>query len=463
MRFPSSWAANTTVEIFAAVRATGFSQPYEVLLRQGDKTLETVSVTPEPATDVQRVRFAFKPEDKGTFRYSVEIPASPEEVIVYNNRMDFLVKVSDKRLPVLYLEGSPREEYRFLRRALFRDKDFRIASILRVEGPKKFILQGAEPEDGLTEGYPKTLEHLYRFEAIIFGDIEAGYLSKGQLEITEEFVRKGGRGFCMLGGVNSFNLGNYQGTVIEKMLPVVLPSPAVAYQQREFSLGLTEAGEKHPVMMQSSNVLFNRNIWSKAPTLIGLNPITEVKPGATMLASEAKTTNPLLVVQQYGSGRSAAFTTGGSWHWRMAVPVEDELHEKFWKQLVRWLAVGAKARVSVELDKDLFARKEPVVIRTVVLDKVLSPVNDAAVVARLEDPFGVKQELPQEWTLSREGVYQTQYEPTESGDYKVEVEATLKDGSKASATATFSVGETLDEFSDAGQKKGLLSRSCTGP
>jgi len=453
---PREVRRNTAVEIHASVRASGFDDPFDVILRQGEEVLETVRVAPEGRMEIHRVRLSFRPDDKGTFRYAVEIPPAPDEVIVDNNRYEFLVKVTDKRLPVLYLEGSPREEYRFIRRALFRDKDFRIAGILRTEGPKKFVLQGAEPEDHLEDGFPTSKEHLYRFEAVILGDIEAGYLSKEQLDAVEAFVRQRGGGLLMLGGVNSFNLGRYQGTVVEKMLPVVLPSPDVAYEYKEFKIALSEIGEKHPVMRQSSNPLFNRNIWSKAPTLIGYNPIESVKPGAEVLAFEPKSGNPVLVVQNYGAGRAAAFTTGGSWHWQMALPVDDQLHEKFWKQLVRWLAVGSKGKLTIELNKDLFARREPVSIRTMVLDKVLEPVNDAKVVAKVTDPYNNEHELPQEWILSEEGVYQTQFEPTDVGDYQVEAVAVLKDGTKLSEIVTFSVGETLTEFTDAGQKIPLL-------
>ena len=478
---PREVRRNTAVEIYASVRAAGFGDPFDVILREGRKVLESVRVVPEAPdrgsgdlgtssqVQIHRVRLTFRPDDKGTFRDAVEVPPGSDEIILDNNRYEFLVKVTDKRLPVLYLEGSPREEYRFLRRALFRDKDFRIVSILRTEGPKKFLLQGAEEEDGLemppdrrssryaqVNGFPKTKQHLYRFEAVILGDVEAAYLTGKQRQIIEAFVRDRGGGLLMLGGVNSFNLGKYQGTEIAKMLPVVLPGPDEAYQNREFSIVLTKIGEKHPIMRQTDNVLVNRNIWSKAATLVGFNPIKQVKPGAQVLAAEPKTGSPVLVVQNYGSGRVAAFTTGGSWHWQMATPVEDELHEKFWKQLVRWLAVGSKGKITVELNKDLFARNEPVSIRTTVLDKVLDPVNDAKVLAVVTDPFDNKHRLPQEWILSEEGVYQTAYEPVDVGDYRVEVEAVMKDGEKLSQTTSFSVGETLTEFTDAGQKTELL-------
>lgn len=468
---PLEVRANTEVEVYATVRNSGLKQPFQVILRKNDNSvLAREEVTPTEESQVHRVRLLFTSPPPGTLRCQVEIPPLAEEVIRDNNRHDLFIRVADKRLPVLYLEGSPREEYRFLRRALYRDKDFRIVSLLRTEGPKRYIIQGSQPEDGLEEatqgtkknGFPEKPEHLARFEAIIFGDIEAGYLSKEQLEMTEKFVREGGRGFLMLGGVNSFNLGNYQGTVIEKMLPIVLPAPNVGYQQVEFNLTVTEDGLKHPVMQQAGQPMFNRSIWSKAPTLIGYNPVVETKLAATVLAMEPKSKTPVLVVQKYGAGKSAAFTTGGSWHWRMAVPKEDELHEKFWRQFVRWLAVGSRSQLTVDLEKDIFALKDPVVVKATVLDDELKPIDDAELSAEIRIPLKEKPDLlGLQATRIKPGVYAGQYEPTEPGSYEVQVTAKLpatagKEKKELKSGVSFFVGETLDEFNDAGQKTNLL-------
>ena len=471
VRAPQQVRSNASVEITADLRIAGFQDPFDVILRQGKDVLQTLqAVVPEPGRQIHSIRLAFRPEKKGTFTYTVEVPPHAGEIIRDNNRRDFLVEVIDDRLPVLYLEGSPRTEYRFIRRAMLRDKDFRIASILRLDGPMKFITQGAEPEDGLEGGYPKSLKHLGRFQAIIFGDINADFLTPEQLKITEEFVKRRGGGFLMLGGVNSFNLGQYQKTPIADMLPVILPNPSVEYKNIEFNLRLTKQGEAHSIMRQSPNVVLNRDIWSKAPTLVGYNPIGRVKPLAQILAVEPKTNTPILAIQSYGAGKTAAFVTGGSWHWRMAVPLENELHEKLWKQLIRWLAVGAKAKLKLSLNKDIFSLTEPVTIRATVLDRGFQPVNDAEVDVQITDPFGAKLKDPSgkekpmrvSWTLSEPGVYAVQYEPPDAGDYTVTAAASLKDAnSPLKAIATFTVGETLDEYSDAGQKEGLLKEIAT--
>ena len=450
---PREVRANTAVDVHANVRAASPDRPFEVILeRDGEELMRKTQLT-TPGVYFYRVDLSFQADQKGKQTYTIRIPAAPGETIVDNNTLSFPVTVTDRRLPVLYLEGSPREEYRFLRRALFRDKDFRIVSILRVGGPKGFLLQGAEPDDGLEKGFPDTAEKLARFEAILLGDIEAGYLTPAQLGLIETAVREHGRGFCMLGGVNAFNLGGYQKTAIDRMLPVVLPAPNVSYKQVEFRITLSEIGHKHPIMQQNSNPLFNRRTWDEAPPLIGFNPIDAVKPGAQVLAVNSQTGQPVLVAQNYGAGRAAAFTSGGSWYWQMSRPREDELHEKFWKQLVRWLAVGAKAKLTVELNKDLFLPDESVEIRATVLDKTLAPDEGAKVTARIKDPFNADpRTVPMRSELIEEGVFTAGFTPADVGDYAVEVTAELSDGTRAVATATFSVGETLEEFRDPAQK-----------
>ncbi len=277
------------------------------------------------------------------------------------------------------------------------------------------------------------------------------------MKITEEFVNKRGGGFLMLGGVNSFNRGGYQGTPIDKMLPVVLPGSDVPYRQVDVTMRVTELGLKHPILLQTENPYADRLTWNSAPKLIGYNPLPGKRPAAQVLANDAKTGSPLLVVQKYGAGRTAAFATGGSWHWQMALPKKSQLHEKFWRQLIRWLALGSKARLSIELDKDIFPPKEAVAIRATVLNHAHQPTNDANVVAIVEDPFGVKHELNMAWTLSAEGVCRTQYIPIDVGEYKIDVKATLTDETELRAVSSFSVGQTLEEFNDVSLKVQFLN------
>ena len=94
--------------------------------------LATQRVVPQQGTDIEHVRLLFTPDAEGAATYRVSIPVDPGEKLKENNSAEFTIDMQDDRLPVFYIEGSPRQEYRFLRRALFRDKDFRLVSILRL-------------------------------------------------------------------------------------------------------------------------------------------------------------------------------------------------------------------------------------------------------------------------------------------------------------------------------------------
>jgi hypothetical protein len=128
--------------------------------------------------------------------------------------------------------------------------------------------------------------------------------------------------------------------------------------------------------------------------------------------------------------------------------------------LIRWLAVAAKPKLKVEIAKDLYPVGEPVNIRATVLDETYKPVEDAKVVATIDSPIMKAVELELESTLREDekGVYEAQYLPSDVSDYTVDVVAELKDEPKTKLTgnATFAVGQTLTEFTDAGQKVRLL-------
>jgi hypothetical protein len=122
----------------------------------------------------------------------------------------------------------------------------------------------------------------------------------------------------------------------------------------------------------------------------------------------------------------------------------------------------------------VYVRGESVAIRATVLGKDLTPINDATIVASVTDPLGNAQEVPMDWILSEEGVYQGPYIPAEEGDYKIVVRAerhgpagndgkadpSREDDFKDTkpAETEFRVSEPLVEFNNAGLKRDLLQQ-----
>lgn len=442
------------VDLDVTVRHTGFETPFDVTLKRGDSIIMVKTVTPEKGTDLQRVAMTFTPDQLGSAAYKVEITPSKEESIAQNNSRDFLIEVRDDRLPVLYVEGSPRMEYRFLRRALFRDPTFRLVGQMRLNATR-FYLQGAGPNEAdLKDGFPTSLDALAKFKALILGDIEASHFTPEQQQMIEDFVKLRGGGLLMLGGVNSFGQGGYATSPIGKALPVTMTAKDLPYNDQQFQAQVITSALDHPVMRLSLDAVENKLTWDNAPPLLGITPVQGLKPGATLLLQKPETKTPVMAVQNYGQGRTAAFTSGGSWYWQVSRPASDEFQEKFWKQLVRWLAVGAQDLLTVTTDASVYSRRDPVTITATVMGKDLKPLNDARVTATVTDALGNVQTLPMDWILSQEGVYQARLTPEQQGQYQVKV--AVEGWDSPPALKAFVVSESTQEFADTALKRDVL-------
>ena len=87
--------------------------------------------------------------------------------------------------------------------------------------------------------------------------------------------------------------------------------------------------------------------WSELPFLLTYNPLYGVKPGATTLlhgiSEELPGEHVALAFQRYGRGKSLSLAVQDTWIWQMQLPLEDDTHEIFWRQLFA-LAGGRRAR-----------------------------------------------------------------------------------------------------------------------
>ncbi|MGD6854649.1 VWA domain-containing protein [Bacillus infantis] len=70
------------------------------------------------------------------------------------------------------------------------------------------------------EKLPTSLSGFLPYQSIIFNNIPATVVSGNQMMLIEKAVKEFGSGFIMAGGENSFGLGGYFKTPIEKLLPV---------------------------------------------------------------------------------------------------------------------------------------------------------------------------------------------------------------------------------------------------
>lgn len=143
-----------------------------------------------------------------TFESKLDLPGPVNYKIVLDNLQTdrfpenntFIVSTEAVGKPTIcYVEGET-DQARYLERVLSQS-----GFDVEVRGPR---------------GYPTSLDEMRRFSLIILSDIPSDNISTQQMMATERYVRDWGGGFIMIGGPNSFGLGGYRGTIIERILPV---------------------------------------------------------------------------------------------------------------------------------------------------------------------------------------------------------------------------------------------------
>jgi uncharacterized membrane protein len=392
----------------------------------------------EPAA----VRVRFTASDAGPRVFRFRISPRVGELVTQNNQRDALVDVYDRTEKILYFEGEPRPEQKFLHRAVDEDKNLQVITLVRTADNKyyRLVLDNAEQ---LAGGFPRTRDELFAYRGLILGSIEAGAFTGDQLRMIAEFVERRGGGLLMLGGARSFSEGGYAGTPVADALPVLLERVARAADSWNISrlkVRPTRAGEGHALSQIAPTEAASLNRWNELPSLISANGVKAVKPGATVLLTgtdERRGTQPVLAFQRYGRGKALAFTVLDSWRWQMhaSIPLEDMTHENIWRQLLRWLVDGVPGPVEVHTTAERVEAGEPVTVLADVVDDTFVELNDAQVIGKVTTPGGAIIDVPMQWTGERNGQYRGTFVTAEQGMYGARVEASR-------ASKPLGVGET---------------------
>lgn len=457
---PREMLKDSTAVVDVQFKSSGLSGRRAVIdVREGGTFVKPQEVTLPPDGQVGEISIDVPVKNEGNqiFSFSIRVP---DDRIAENNTLDSLITVRDDHPKILYVEGEPRWEYKFVRRSITDDPNLLVESLLR-SSQNKFYRQGIATESTLAEGFPTKKEELFAYSGLILGSIESTFFKPEQLEMMVEFVKERGGGFLMLGGKNSFSAGKYRNSPIADILPVELPAQADPPVIDKVKLTLTDYGRTHNLMRLSGDPATNNKIWDRLPPLEDFNQVGEVKPGGVVLARgdpENTSGNPvLLAFQRYGRGRAMIFATGSSWQWQMGMDHEDQTHELFWKQVLRWLVSASPAAVTIASDKDTYLPGELVNISSEVADKTFKRLNDARVTAKIIGPDGASETIPMDWSGAQDGSYQTQVTAaTKEGTYRLEVDAVKGTETLGSYKMAFQVKDRPVEFYDAALDAGKL-------
>lgn len=249
------------------------------------------------------------------------------------------VTVVDRPIRVLYIEGYPRWEYRYLKNIMVREGSIE-SSVMLVSADRDFAQEGNAPITRL----PRTAEEFAAFDLIVMGDIPSGFFSPEQLKLIENQVSERGAGLFWIGGDRHLP-SDWEDSGLENLLPLRPPldlddlDGPVQVRPTDLSrrLGVLVLDPDAPDGW-AEELTDSETGWSGLRSVQSIPP-EQVKPTAEPLAvgnDASGEVRPLLLSMRFGAGQVLYAAMDDIWRWRFG---RGELYtERWWIGLIRMLA-----------------------------------------------------------------------------------------------------------------------------
>ena len=432
------------------------------------KALAARTVTLGPEGNLQSENLLF--DIGGAGAKTLQIAAAPlqGEENLANNALTRVVNVSSTPRRILYMEGEPRWEYKFIRQAEQDDRMVQIASIARTSANKIYRQGIADPKE-LADGFPSKGEDLFAYQGLILGSVEAGYFSPVQQDLIRQFVDRRGGGLLLLGGQFALADGGWKALSLTELMPTTLPSEAGTFHREadpmkgttHTTVELAPGGYDSIITRLVDDPAANVAKWKQLPWLMDYQDPGVPKPGAQVLANmitpEGKKL-PLLITENFGRGRTAILATGGSWRWQMSSPLGDTAHDLFWQQLLRWVVSDTPGHVSASVPAQVLLDNGAVTLTAEVRDQQYNPARDARVEAHILGPSGVSALVEMAPVADTPGQFQAAWSAPKPGAYLTEVTAQRAGKELGRDVLTFQRMDGVAENFHTEQNRDLLER-----
>lgn len=399
------------------------------------------------------------------------------EYVARNNARNLLYDNREKAYQVLYFGGRPNWQHKFMLRALERDPDIQLSSLVRVSGAeKKFVFRGRDSSlgnplyegfenardlprydeavflrlglgpDELVEGYPTTPEALYPFHLIIWGAAEPDFFAPSQLTLTRDAVMDRGASFLLMGDRGS-TVDDLADTVMAPLIPTMPKSATAASGHVAAHVEPTPEAFLSGVWALHRDATIHREAWNALPELPDVDLPGPARIGATVLAksnlaggADGHEAAPFLAWQTYGRGKGALLATGETWPWHLMTEADNEAHGRLWRQLVRALVrdVPEPTRMSRKDGEAVVGSSMTVEMKVRRAD--FTPVS-GSLRATVTDPVGATETLPALELLERPGTYEVEISPQASGVHRVRLEGSDGEGTPVAETVSAFLAE----------------------
>lgn len=427
---------NDLVNFDFKLTAEGYDGPVTVRLkRKGDVAVlaqQTVQI-PKGGSG-QSLRLSHRPDKKGEFEYTVETDVKEGETSKQDNRLTRTVRVTEETIRVLFVQSGPSYEFRFLKTMLERELNRNEPKDTKDRGFRT-VLQEADPayvdtDKSAEKVFPVSREELFKYDVLIFGDVNPAFLSPSVMSNIYEFVTTRGGGLIFISGPKYTPL-SFRDTALAPLFPLDLDTVQVPDVDANITDGfrprLTPLGLSSPQMQIADTPSGNTRLWNEQlPPLFWHVTATDIRPGVRVLAEHpTKKGNggkplPLITLQFVGSGKVVFHATDETHRWRYRAG--DVYFSRYWVQTIRYLArarlLGKSRAAELSADREEYRRGDVVRLRARFFDDRLAPARDDGVSIILEHEGSQRKNVRMRRDAASRGLFEVTLGNLADGKYR---------------------------------------------
>jgi hypothetical protein len=351
----------------------------EVSQGGGKEILAQENLTLGTSGGTQTVEFSITPQKEGIHQYELSVPQQKEELVQENNRRIFSIKVLKSKIKVLLVTGSLNWEYTFLKKAVEKDKNIELESL--VYGKNRKILEGR---------FPQGEKELSQFDILILVDPPHFVFAENKAEIND-FVFKNGGSLLFLLGKDFIESRAFMEAI--PILPFDLQGANIRYLSANLNLELTQEGRLHPITRLVENSEENLKVWSELPPFLGVASLGTPSKDATTLATFKSPSNsevilPGIVTRNYGKGKMMVTTVTPFWRWDFllwGIGKDNQSYQKFWNNSIRWLVTREDMDlINIFTDRKIYKSGERINFSAKIFDQNYQKIKDASVLLNIK-------------------------------------------------------------------------------
>ena len=397
-----------------------------ILTLNGEKVAEeTVAFGPDGE---QQIPLRFKTNISGEFELKASMAARDDETDSNNNEAARRLRIVDEKIKVLFVEQSPRWDFRYLHAVLTRDRRVQAKTLL-LEGDPALAREENTP---YLESFPENKKDLFEYDVVVLGDVDPKRLTVTQMENLNEFVSRFGGAFVMIAG-RKFSPHAYLDTPVADMLPVEFEkgtdgSGAEIIADKPIRVQLTALGKVDPMLNLVGEDEASITLWDDLPPIYWVAQV-DSKPGAEVLMVDPnQETNhgklPIIARHRYGLGQVLYVGTDNTWRWRRNVG--DLYYTRFWGQISQRMAqqrfIGADKRTQISLNSQNYMTGDRIRAYARLYQEGYEPFDDEEVSGVYSSTDGSQSEVMLKVVEGQPGLFFGEFIAPAAGQYQFHLE-----------------------------------------